>query len=160
MSVAAIAAVAAAAAGATSVAPISPTTSTVHPVVLGVPLPLAPSADVPSSDQLLAVLNGLGNPNVPFANKSNLVEGGISPVEARLADVRMRQAVASGETPLRVSVANIHPTGANAASADVTVSGPKLAPTTRSVTFVNHGGWKITHASAISLLQESGAGSS
>ncbi|MGH3634395.1 MAG: hypothetical protein ACRDTS_09930, partial [Mycobacterium sp.] len=63
---------------------------------------------MPSSDQLLAVLNGLGNPNVPFANKSNLVEGGISPVEARLADVRMRQAVASGETPLRVSVANIH----------------------------------------------------
>lgn len=154
--VAAIVAICAGAAGVTSIPSFGPIAPQTKPVVFGAPLPLDPGADVPSPDQLLGVLNSLQNPGVSFANKSNLVEGGISPIEARLADVRMQQAVASGQLPLAFKVANIKPTGANAASADVTVSGPKLAPSTRNVTFVDQGGWKISHASAISLLQEAG----
>jgi len=157
--VAAIAAIAAAAAGVTSLAPGGPVAPRIQPVVFGAPSPLDPGADVPSPDQLLDVLNGLQNPSVSFANKSNLVEGGISPTEARIADRRLQQAVARGELPLTVDVANIEPKGANTASADVTLSGPKLAPTTQNLTFVDQGGWKITHAAAISLLQDAGGGS-
>jgi hypothetical protein len=40
-----------------------------------------------------------------------------------------------------------------AASADVTASGPQLAPTTQNLTFVNQGGWKLSRSSAMSLLQ-------
>ena len=130
-----------------------------QPAFFGTPIPADPGADAPGSDQLLGILNGLVNPAVPFANKSNLVEDGISPLEARLADVRMQQAVAHGELPLTITVANIRPAGANKATADVSVSGPKLAPVTQNLTFVDQGGWKLTHASAISLLQQSGAGS-
>lgn len=153
-----IAAIGAAASGVGSTASVGPIAAQIQPVVFGAPLPVDPAADVPTADQLLGVLNALADPNVPFANKGNLVEGGISPLEARLADVRMQQAVARGEMPLAVKVANIQPAGADAASADVTISGPKLASTTRSVKFVGQGGWKITHASAISLLQEAGGG--
>ncbi|SPM35916.1 hypothetical protein MRAB57_3752 [Mycobacterium rhizamassiliense] len=142
-------------AGMTSVAVVSPA-APARLVVLDLPLPLDPAADVPTVDQLLGVLNALQDPGVPFANKSYLVEGGISPVEARIADVRMKQAVARGEVPLTASLANIHAAGANSATVDVTISGPKVAPTTRNITFVDQGGWKITHASALALLQEAG----
>jgi hypothetical protein len=155
--VAAIAAIGAAAAGVTSISLVCPIAPHIQQVVSGAPLPLDPAADVPTADQLLGILNGLQNASVPFADKSYLVAGGISPIEARLADVRMQQAVARGELPLAFTVANIQPAGANAATADVTISGPKLAPTKQNITFVDQGGWKITHASAISLLQESGA---
>ncbi len=160
---AALVAVTGAVAGVTapaSAAPGVPIAPQTRPAVFGTPLPADPAPDAPSSDQLMAILNGLANPAVPFANKSNLVEDGISPIEARLADTRMQQAVARGELPLTLNVANIQLAGANRATADVTVSGPKLARNTQNVTFVNQGGWKITHASAISLLQESGSGGS
>jgi hypothetical protein len=153
--VTAVAAIGAATLGAAAAA--EPIAAHVRTAAFGAPLPLDPAADVPSTDQLLGLLNGLQDPNVPFASKSDLVDGGISPVEARLADVRMKEAVARGEVPLTLKVANIAAAGANTATADVTMSGPKLSPTTRNVTFVDHGGWKLTHASAIALLQESGA---
>ena len=50
-------------------------------------------------------------------------------------------------------VVNIEPAGPAAATADVTVSGPKLQPTTRTVTFVDQGSWKLSRASAMALLQ-------
>lgn len=154
----AIAAISAAAAGPASMASVGPIQPPMEHRSFGVPLPLDPAADVPSAAQLLAVLNGLQDPSVPFANKGNLVEGGISPIEARIADVRLQQAVARGQVPLTINLANIHPAAPNTATADVTISSPKLAPTTRNVTFVNQGGWKISHASALGVLQEAGGG--
>ncbi|BDB42883.1 MULTISPECIES: hypothetical protein [Mycobacterium] len=121
------------------------------------PLPLDPSPALPAAADLLALLNALQDPNVSFVDKSHLVEGGISPVEAHLADARMKQAVAHGELPLTAAVANIQPAGPDQASADVTISGPKLTPVTQKLTFIKQGDWKITRASAVSLLEESGA---
>lgn len=155
--VAAVAAIGAAAAGVTSLASAAPTAPAVQPVVFGAPLPLAPGADVPTPGQLMAVLNGLQAPG-SFTTKGNLVQGGISPIEARLADVQFQKAVAQGDLPLAFNVANIRPTGTGTATADITASGPKLAPTTRNVTFVNQGGWKISRSSAMTLLQEAGVG--
>ena len=152
--VAAAAAVGAAAAGVTSIASGAlSATPAVQPVVFDVPLPLQPAADVPSVDQLMGLLNGLANPNVPFGSKSGLVEGGVGIVEGRTADRLVDNAVEDGYFPLSFSVANIVPAGPSAATATVTASGPQLAPTTQTVTFVNEGGrWKLSEESGLALL--------
>jgi len=148
-----VAAVGAAAAGVTSLASEAVSAPHVQPVVFGAPLPLDPAADVPTPDQLINVLNGLQNPNIPFASKSYLVEGGVGGVEGRIADRQLQKAARNGSLPLTFNVANITPAGPGAASADITASGPNLAPTTQNITFVNQGGWKLSRGSAMSLLQ-------
>jgi hypothetical protein len=151
--VAAIAAIGAAAAGVTCIASVTPATPHVQPVVFGAPLPLTPGADVPTPDQLITVLNGLQNPGVPFASKSYLVEGGIGGVEGHIADKKLQKAAANGSLPLSFNIANITPAGPGTASADVTATGPHLAPTIQNITFVNQGGWKLSRGSAMTLLQ-------
>jgi hypothetical protein len=138
-----------AAAGVTSVATLaSAPVPAVQPVVFGAPLPLDPAAALPTPDQLYSVLYGLADPNVGFAAKSYLIEGGIGRVEARAADGLMKNAVAKGQLPLNFSVANIGPAGAGAASASVTATGPAMAPISQSIVFVDQGGWKLSRASA------------
>jgi hypothetical protein len=151
--VAAVAAIGAAAAGVTSIASGTPPTPQVQPVVFGAPLPLQPGADVPTAAQLITLLNSLQDPGVPFASKSDLVEGGVGPVESHIADKRLQKAAAKGDLPLSFNVANIAPAGPAAATADITASGPRLAPTTQNITFVDQGGWKLSRGSAMSLLQ-------
>jgi hypothetical protein len=159
-SAAAVAVIGAAAAGATSVASGAVPTVGVQPVAVGAPLPQdpVPAANVPTADQLTGVLNNLADPNVPFANKSNLVEGGISGTEAHIADHELKKAAKNGDLPLAFNVANIQPgTAPGSATADVAVSGPKIpSPVTQSVTFVNQGGWVLSRASAMELLQAAG----
>jgi hypothetical protein len=167
-SAAAVAAIGAAAAFATSTvtSTASGVTPTVRvlPVAVGAPLPQdpapspAPATNVPTADQLTSVLNSLADPNVPFANKSNLVEGGISGTEAHMADHELKKAAKNGDLPLAFSVANIQPGAApGSATADVAVSGPKIpSPVSQSVTFVNQGGWMLSRASAMELLQAAG----
>ncbi|HTQ17991.1 hypothetical protein [Mycobacterium sp.] len=154
----ALAIVGATAAGVTSVSPAGPTDPQVQIVVFGVPLPLDPAEAVPTPGEVMAVLNGLQAQGVPFASKANLIEGGLGPFEAGLADSRFQEAVANGALPLAFNVANIRPAGPGAATADITASGPKLAPATRNVRFVNQGTWKIARASALALVQEAGVG--
>jgi hypothetical protein len=151
--VAAVAAIGAAAAGVTCIASVTSATRHVQPVVFSAPLPLAPGADVPSPDQLITVLNGLQNPSIPFASKSYLVEGGVGGVEGRIADRKLQKAAANGSLPLTFNIANITPAGPGAAAADVTASGPHMAPTMQNITFVNQGGWKLSRGSAMTLLQ-------
>jgi len=151
--------VGAAAFGVTSIAS-APTAATpaITPVVFGAPLPLDPAADVPSSDDLIGLLNGLADPSVPFRSKGNLVEGGVGIVEGRTADHLIANASQEGDLPLSFQVANIQPAGPNAATATVTASGPKLAPRSQTVTFVDEGGWKLSRGSATTLLSMASAG--
>lgn len=150
--VAAVAAIGAAATGLTS--PAAVTAPPVQPVVFDAPLPLEPpDAALPSPDQLTGVLNGLADPNVPFSNKSYLVEGGLGLLESRTADKALQRAAEKGSLPLSFSVANIAPAGPGAASADVTASGPSTPAITQSLTFVDQGGWKLSRTSAMTLLQ-------
>jgi hypothetical protein len=128
---------------------------------VGAPLPQnpppAPGANVPTADQLTGLLNSLADPSVPFANKSNLVEGGISGTEAHMADRKLNKAAKNGDLPLAFNVTNIQPGAPGAATADVAVSGPKIpSPVTQNVTFVNQGGWMLSRASAMELLQAAG----
>lgn len=151
--VGAVAVVGAAAAGVTSIASSSVVAGPqVQMAVFGAPMPLDPAVDLPTPDQLYGVLNGLANPGVPFRSKGNLVEGGVGIIEGRTADAVMKNAVAAGKMPLSFSVSDITPVGPGAASANVTASGPALAPTTQSVTFVDQGGWKLSRGSATQVL--------
>jgi hypothetical protein len=164
----AVAAIGAAAAFATStvtsVASGVAPTAQVLPAAVGAPLPQgpapspAPAANVPSADQLTGVLNSLADPNVPFASKSNLVEGGISGTEAHIADHELKKAAKNGDLPLAFNVVNIQPGAApGSVTADVAVSGPKIpSPVTQNVTFVNQGSWMLSRASAMELLQAAG----
>jgi hypothetical protein len=159
---AAAAAIGAAAAGLTAIATAGPAGHQVHPVVFGVPLPQdpapapapAPAANLPTPVQLTGLLNSLADPSVSFANKSDLVEGGIGGMEARVADHELKKAAKNGDLPLAFSVTNIQPGAPGSATADVAVSGPKLtSPVTQNVTFVNQGSWMLSRSSAMELLQ-------
>ncbi|BBZ51910.1 hypothetical protein H7H82_03305 [Mycobacterium heidelbergense] len=119
--------------------------------------PPVPDVDVPSTAQLTGLLNSLADPSVPFEDKSNLVEGGISGTEAHLADHELKKAAKNGDLPLTFNVTNVQPAAQGSATADVVVSGPKLPnPVTQSVTFVNQGSWMLSRASAMQLLQAAG----
>ena len=153
----AAAAIAGGAAGITAAVSITPSASpAITPVVFGAPLPLDPATDpvtdVPTAEQIIGVLTGLADPGIPFASKAYLVEGGIGRIEARTADALMRNAVAKGQIPMTFSVSNITPVGPGAATATVTANGPGMPPTTQSMTFVDQGGWKLSRASAGTVL--------
>jgi hypothetical protein len=164
-SVAALAVIGGAAAGTASIAAPSELAS-VQLAAVSAPLPQDPppalppaaGANVPTPVQLTGLLNGLADPNVPFASKSNLVEGGISGTEAHMADHELKKAAKNGDLPLTFNVTNVQPGAApGSATADVAVSGPKLpSPVTQSVTFVNQGAWVLSRASAMQLLQAAG----
>lgn len=119
------------------------------------PLPLAPATDVPTSGQVVSVLSGIANPNVAAADKSGLVEGGLSPIERSIMDSRMRKGLENGKLPLTISASNIQQVGPGAATADVTASSAKLQPHTVNLKFVNQDGWKLSHSSLIMLSQMS-----
>jgi hypothetical protein len=148
-----VAAVAAVTSGVIFDASTSSVSAQVQPVVFSAPVPLDPAVDVPTTDQLLTVLNSLQDPSVPFASKSNLVEGGVGGVEGHIADKKLQQAAAKGSLPLTFNITNIQPSGPGAASANITATGPHLSPTTENITFVDQGSWKLSRTSAMTLIQ-------
>jgi hypothetical protein len=153
--VAAVAAIGVAAAGVTCIASVTAALPEVQSVVFSAPLPLdpaVPGADVPTPDQLATVLNTLQDPSVSFANKGYLIEGGV-PVPASLADHELQKAAAKGSLPLTFSFTSITPAGPGVAAATLTATGPHLAPTYENLTFVDQGGWKLSHDSAMTLIQ-------
>jgi hypothetical protein len=153
--VAAVAAIGAAAAGVTCIASVTAALPEVQSVVFSAPLPLdpvAPGANVPTPDQLATLLNTLQDPSVSFANKGYLIEGGV-PVPASLADHELQKAAAKGSLPLTFNFTSITPAGPGVAAATLTATGPHLAPTYENLTFVDQGGWKLSHDSAMTLIQ-------
>lgn len=180
--VATTAAIGVVAAGITSMAAGVPATVRVQPVVIGAPLPLdppptpapvepvpvslapqvppappapdQPAAALPTPQQLSDVLTRLADAGVSYKTKQDLVEGGIEPGEGHGLDHELRKAYRAGELPLTFDVTNIQPTGPNTAAADVTIAGPKMAPVTQPLTFVDQGGnWVLSRDSAMALMQ-------
>jgi hypothetical protein len=157
--IAAVAAIGAAAAGVTCIASVTGASPRVQPVVLDAPSPASgrypqpqdPAVDLPTPDQLVTVLNTLQDPSVSFASKGYLVEGGI-PVPVGIADHELQKAASKGNLPLTFNISNIVPAGPGAATATITASGPRLAPTPEYLTFVDQGGWKLSHDSAMTLI--------
>jgi hypothetical protein len=86
-----------------------------------------------------------------------LVEGGIGGTEAHIADHKLQKAAKNGDLPLTFNITNIQPAAGGSVTADVAVSGPKLAnPVTQNVTFINQGSWMLSRSSAMELLQAAG----
>lgn len=150
--VAAAALIGAAAIGATTLSMVSAPVAAANPAVADVPL--QPGAPVPSAAELTQLLTSLASPGVSFSNKGYLIENGVGIIEGKTADRLLSNAAADGYLPLSFNVANITSPGPGLAAATVTASGPQLAPVTQNVTFVNQAGaWKLSRASATSLLQ-------
>ncbi len=157
--VAAVAAVGAAAVGVASIAAV-PTSPQVQTVAVGAPLPQdpppapAPGATLPTASQVGGLLTSLTDPSVSFADKGNLVEGGIGGMQAHIADGELQKAAQNGDLPLTFNVSNIQPGAPGSATADVAFSGPKLSsPVTENVTFINQGSWILSRHSAIQLVK-------
>ncbi|MEZ0367376.1 hypothetical protein ACAG26_27280 [Mycobacterium sp. pUA109] len=167
---AAAAAIGAAAAGAT--AAVGGTSAQVQPVVFGAPLPLdpppappapnpapepaenpGPGQNLPSNQQVTDILTNLTNAGVSYKDKQNLVENGIASNDGHVLDHNLRKSYRDGELPYTFNVVNVAPSGPNQAVANVEISGPKMAPDTKPLMFVDQGGWVLTHDSAVELMQ-------
>jgi hypothetical protein len=102
---------------------------------------------VPTVDQVVAVLAGMTDPDIPAANKSNIVTPGFSPDEAGTIDDhlnRMRR-----QLPINFVVTDIQPAPNNLAGATLETRHTYARP----IVLVDQGGhWLITHDSAMTEL--------
>lgn len=116
-------------------------------------VPSDPADGTPTSDELGGLLYSLADPGVSALAKGGLVEGGIGAGEAIYADRAFKNANRDGYLPLAFTVSDVKSSGPGLAAAAVTITGPKTQAYTKTINFVNQDGWKISKASAISLIQ-------
>jgi len=96
----------------------------------------------------------LTDPNIPAANKSNIVTPGFTPEEAQTIDQRLRETQEAGLLPYVFEVTDIQPAAGNMAGATVTAEGgfrDRSAP--EPIVLSEQGGrWLITHDTAVTAL--------
>jgi hypothetical protein len=109
---------------------------------------IAAADDCIDARTLQGVLNTLVAPGVPFSSpaKSGLVEGGVGTVRGKLADGALKNAYADGTLPTTITVGPPTCSG-NIASSTVSAAGKSMP-----ITFVNQGIWKVSSASAATVL--------
>jgi hypothetical protein len=110
---------------------------------------------VPSVDQVVGILAELTDPDIPAANKTNIVTPGFSPDEAGTIDNHLtRIKVFGGILPLPFVVTNIQPAPNNLAGATVEITGWYRQRTNpHPVVLVDQGGhWLITHDTAVAEM--------
>jgi hypothetical protein len=106
---------------------------------------------VPTVDQVVAVLAELTDPDIPAANKTNIVTPGFSPDEAGTIDDHLTRMDAFGVLPLPFVVTDIQPAPNNLAGATlVTGGGFRQRTGPDPIVLVYQGGhWLITHETAM-----------
>jgi hypothetical protein len=107
---------------------------------------------VPTVDQIVGLMQQLTDPNIPAANKGNIVSPGFSPDEAGTADNhlnRMRDLL-----PLNFVITDIQPAPNNFAGATISTTGDfhQWSPPGPLVLVEQGGHWLITHHSAMGAL--------
>jgi hypothetical protein len=109
---------------------------------------------VPTVDQVVAVLAGLTDPDIPAANKTNIVTPGFTSDEAGTIDDHLNRMNAFGVLPLPFVVTNIQPAPNNLAGATLETNGGFHQGThARPIVLVDQGGhWLITHDTAMTEL--------
>jgi hypothetical protein len=111
---------------------------------------------VPTVDQVMAILGGLTDPNIPAGNKGDIVTPGFSPDEAGTIDDHLNRmrAFGRGLLPPLFHVTDIQPAPNNFAGATVSTGGyVRQITNPRPIVLVNQGGhWLITHDTAIPVL--------
>jgi hypothetical protein len=107
---------------------------------------------VPTTDPVVAIMTELTDPDVPAANKTNIVSPGFSPEEAGTIDDHLNQERI--HLPLNFVVTNIQPAPNNSAGATVATAGsPKRSSYAAPIVLVDQGGhWLITHDTAVAEL--------
>jgi hypothetical protein len=108
---------------------------------------------VPAVDEVVAVLAELTDPDIPAANKTNIVTPGFSPDEAGTIDDHLNR-MNGKQVPLNFVVTDIEPAPNNFAGATVaTIGTPRQHSAARPIVLVDQGGhWLITHDTAMAEL--------
>jgi hypothetical protein len=110
---------------------------------------------VPTVDQVVGIMQELTDPNVPAANKGNIISPPLTPEEAATLDHQL-QVIEGPALPLPLIVTNIQPAPNHYAGATVETGGNRYQHTwpTPIVLVEQDGHWEITHDSAMPELHE------
>jgi hypothetical protein len=119
----------------------------------GITAPATAHADdpLPTVDQVVAIMSELTDPDIPAANKRNIV----TPEEAGTIDDQLNGMNARGRIlPLPFIVTDIQPAPNNFAGATLATGGsPRQSTNGSPIVLVDQGGhWLITHDSAIAEM--------
>jgi hypothetical protein len=108
---------------------------------------------VPTVDEVVAVLAKLTDPDIPAANKTDIVTPGFNPDEAGTIDDHLNR-MRGPALPLPFVVTDIQPAPNNFAGAtEFTTGGFRQRSFARPIVLVDQGGhWLITHDTAMSAL--------
>ena len=108
---------------------------------------------VPTVDQVVAIMAELTDPDIPAANKTDIVTPGFSPDEAQKLDDRLNR-MRGPALPEHFVVTEIQPAPNNFAGATLaTVGNPRQSTYARPIVLINQGGhWLITHDSAMTEM--------
>jgi len=108
---------------------------------------------VPTVDDVVGLFDGLTDPDIPAANKTNIVTPGFSPDEAGTIDDHLNR-MRRPALPLHFVVTDIQPAPNNSAGATLsTVGSPRQHSPDRPIVLVDQGGrWLITHDSAMAEM--------
>jgi hypothetical protein len=129
-----------------------PVIATVTAAAALIALPATAYADaVPSPDEVVAILAELTDPNIPAANKTNIVTPGFSPDEAGTIDDHLNR---MRTLPLTFVVTDIQPAPDNSAGASLATTGtPRQSTFARPIVLVDQvGHWLITHDTAMAEM--------
>jgi hypothetical protein len=109
---------------------------------------------VPTVDQVVAIMQQLTDPNIPAANKGNLITPPFTAEEAATLDHQLQ--IEGPALPLPFIVTNIQPAPNHYAGATVETGGNRYQHTwpTAIVLVEQDGQWKITHDTAMPELHE------
>ena len=113
------------------------------------------SGPVPTVDHVVGLMQQLTDPNIPAANKGNIVTPGFTPDEAGTIDHQL-QVIEGPALPLPFVVTDIQPAPNHFAGATVETGGNRYQHTwpTPIVLIQQDRHWMITHDSAIAELHE------
>jgi len=109
---------------------------------------------VPTVDQVVAIMAELTDPNIPAANKGDIVTPGFTPEEAGTIDDHLHR-MEGRSLPLNFIVTDIQPAPDNLAGATVATNGwnfHMFGPPGPIVLVDDSGHWKLTHHAAMSAL--------
>jgi hypothetical protein len=109
---------------------------------------------VPSVDEVVGIMQQLTDPNIPAADKGNIVSPGFSPDEAATIDDHLRR-MDGRSLPLNFVITDIQPAPDGLAGATVATNGwnfHMFGPPGPIVLVDESGRWKLTHHAAMSAL--------
>jgi hypothetical protein len=110
--------------------------------------------DVPSVDQVVAIMAELTDPGRPAASKGDVIAPGFNPGDAGMIDDHLHQMDAAGVLPLPFVVTDIQPAPNHFAGATVATGGSfhQVSKAKPIVLVEQNGRWLLTHDSAMTTM--------